>query len=173
MRPALQVVVMGVSGTGKSVIGSTVAERLGWEFLEGDSFHPAANIAKMSAGQPLDDDDRQPWLEELGSMLAERRASGTSAVLACSALKRSYRDLLRGDGPVEATFFLHLDLPFEVLRARMEQREHFMPASLLQSQFDTLERLQPDEAGQVLDNDAPIPEVVEGAVAAVRGRATT
>ncbi len=159
---------MGVSGTGKSVVGSTVAERLGWEFLEGDSFHPAANIAKMSAGQPLDDDDRRPWLEELARMLAERRAAGASAVLACSALKRSYRDILRGGAPVGDTFFLHLDLPFEVLRARMEQREHFMPASLLQSQLDTLEALQPDEAGHVLDEDAGIPAVVETAVAAVR-----
>ena len=167
MRPALQVVVMGVSGTGKTVIGEAVAQRLGCDFLEGDSFHPESNIAKMSAGQPLDDEDRQPWLEELARMLAHHRAAGSSSVLACSSLKRSYRDILRGGAPVGDTFFLHLDLPFDVLRARMEQREHFMPSSLLQSQFDTLEPLEPDEAGQVLDNGLRIPEVVDGAVEAV------
>ncbi len=168
MSDALQIVVMGVSGTGKTLIGQTVAERLGCPFLEGDSFHPEANIAKMSAGVPLDDDDRRPWLEKLASLLATNRATGSGSVLACSALKRSYRDILRGDAPIWDTFFLHLDLRFDVLRARMEQREHFMPASLLQSQFDTLERLAPDEAGQVLDNDVPVPEVVDAALEAVR-----
>ncbi len=168
MTPRLQIVVMGVSGTGKTVIGKGVAERLGLEFIEGDAFHPAGNIAKMSAGVPLDDEDRRPWLEELSRLLAARRAAGTGSVLACSALKRGYRDALRADAPVEETFFVHLDLPFEVLRARMEQREHFMPASLLQSQLDTLEALGPDEAGHVLDEDVPVPQVVEAAVAAVR-----
>ena len=169
MSDALQIVVMGVSGTGKTVIGEAVAERLGCSFLEGDSFHPEANIAKMSAGTPLDDDDRRPWLEELARVLATHRAAGTGSVLACSALKRSYRDILRGEAAIGDTFFLHLDLRFDVLRERMEQREHFMPASLLQSQFDTLERLGPDEAGQALDNDVPIPEVVDAALEAVRG----
>lgn len=169
MRPGLQIVVMGVSGTGKTVVGEAVADRLGCDFLEGDSFHPAANIAKMSADTPLDDDDRRPWLEELAGMLAANRAAGTGSVLACSSLKRSYRDILRGEAPTEETFFLHLDLPFDVLRERMEQREHFMPASLLQSQFDTLERLDPNEIGHVLENDVPLPEVVDAAVEAVRG----
>ncbi|MEO5653190.1 MAG: gluconokinase [Marmoricola sp.] len=168
MRPGLQIVVMGVSGTGKTVIGEGVAERLGCDFVEGDTFHPAANIEKMSAGIPLDDDDRRPWLEELARVLDEKRAAGLPTVLACSALKRSYRDILRGRAPSEDTFFLHLDHPFDVLRERMEQREHFMPASLLQSQFDTLERLGPDEAGHVLDEDATIAEVVDRAVEAVR-----
>lgn len=156
---------MGVSGTGKTVIGEALAARLGSPFIEGDSYHPAANIEKMSAGTPLDDDDRRPWLELLADKLAANQAAGTGSVLACSALKRSYRDILRrGVGEV---FFLHLDLPFDVLRERMEKREHFMPASLLQSQFDTLERLEDDERGHVLDFDAPIPEVIDAAVAAV------
>ena len=168
MRTSLQVVVMGVSGTGKSVIGQEVAERLGCDFVEGDAFHPESNIAKMSAGEPLDDDDRRPWLERLSELLAEHRAAGAPAVLACSALKRGYRDLLRGTSPVPDTFFVHLDLPFEVLRTRMEQREHFMPASLLQSQLDTLERLEPDEAGFVVGGDLTIPATVAAALAAVR-----
>ncbi len=156
---------MGVSGTGKSVIGQALAERFGFTFIEGDAFHPAANIEKMSAGTPLDDDDRRPWLELLADKLAAAEAAGTGSVLACSALKRDYRDILRR-GASDA-YFLHLDLPFDVLRERMEKREHFMPASLLQSQFDTLERLDADERGHVLDFDAPIPEVIDAAATAV------
>lgn len=156
---------MGVSGTGKSVIGHAIAERLGFAFIEGDAFHPAANIEKMSGGTPLDDEDRRPWLEVLAGKLAANQEAGIGSVLACSALKRDYRDILRC-GAGEA-YFLHLDLPFDVLRERMERREHFMPASLLQSQFDTLERLESDENGHVLDFDAPIPEVIDAAVAAV------
>lgn len=167
MSAALQVVVMGVSGTGKTVIGKALATNLEFEFIEGDSFHPPANIAKMSAGMPLNDEDRRPWLEELARMLTARREANVGSVLACSALRRSYRDILRGDAPVGATFFLHLDVPFDVLLGRMETRKHFMPASLLQSQFDTLERLGPDERGHVLDFDGPIDEVVGVAVTAV------
>ncbi|MGA8988213.1 gluconokinase [Aeromicrobium sp.] len=165
MTAAHQIVVMGVSGTGKSAIGEALAERLGYAFIEGDAFHPAANIAKMSAGKPLDSEDRRPWLEDLADKLAASREAGIVSVLACSALKREYRDILRS-GDSEA-FFLHLDLPFDVLRDRMERREHFMPASLLQSQFDTLERLEDDERGHVLDFDAPIIEVVDAAEVAV------
>lgn len=168
MSAALQVVAMGVSGTGKTVIGKALATNLGFEFIEGDSFHPAANIAKMSAGTPLNDEDRRPWLEKLARMLTANREANLGSVLACSALRRSYRDILRGDGAVESTFFLHLDLPFDVLLERMETRKHFMPASLLQSQFDTLERLEPDERGRVLDFDGPIDEVVSAALTAVR-----
>lgn len=168
MSTALQVVAMGVSGTGKTVIGESLAARLGFDFIEGDSFHPPANIAKMSAGTPLNDEDRRPWLEELARILAANRESNVGSVLACSALRRGYRDILRGGAAIEATFFLHLDLPFDVLRERMEAREHFMPASLLQSQFDTLERLEPDEHGRTLSFDAPIDDVVSAAAAAVR-----
>lgn len=166
--PPLQVVVMGVSGTGKSVVGKAVAQALRFEFIEGDEHHPQANIDKMTAGTPLDDEDRRPWLEELGEILQRNRAAGVGSVLACSSLKRAYRDVLRADAPVDATFFLHLDLPFEVLRDRMEARDHFMPSSLLQSQFDTLEPLAEDEHGVVLDHDDPLEEVTADAIQAVR-----
>ena len=162
---SLQVVVMGVTATGKSAVGTRLAERLGMTYIEGDTFHPEANIAKMSAGEPLTDEDRQPWLETLAGMLADNREAGVASVLGCSALRRRYRDILRGDGDVP---FVHLTASFDVLRDRMEHREHFMPASLLQSQFDTLEPLEEDEQGLELDVDAPLEEVVDAAVAAVQ-----
>lgn len=166
--PPLQVVVMGVSGTGKSVVGQAVADAMGFAFIEGDKLHPQANIDKMSEGVPLDDDDRRPWLADLADLLQGNRRSGTGSVLACSALKRSYRDILRGDAPVDATFFLHLDLPYDVLLDRMEKREHFMPPSLLRSQLDTLEPLGDDEHGAALDHDDPLAEVVADAIGIVR-----
>ena len=171
--PPLQVVVMGVSGTGKTSVASAVAEASGYDFVEGDVHHPRANVEKMSAGIPLTDEDRKPWLETLGGLLAEHREQGRAAVLACSALKRSYRDILRGDAPVDATFFLHIDLPYDVLLDRMEKRDHFMPPSLLRSQFDTLQRLDDDEHGAVLDADEPLGDVVERAIAAVRAAGHT
>lgn len=163
-RPArstpLHVVVMGVAGTGKSTIGQHLAEDLGIGLLEGDSFHPAANIAKMSTGVPLDDDDRLPWLMRLAEVTADRRAEGSSTVLACSALRRRYRDLLRGDIPPQDTFFVHLHATYEVLVARMARRDHFMPTSLLQSQLDTLEPLEDDEEGVLVDVALPVDEVL-------------
>ena len=167
MGSAQQVVVMGVTATGKSRVGTRVAARLDMTYIEGDAFHPEANIAKMSAGEPLTDDDRRPWLETLARMLADNRESGVATVLGCSALRRSYRDILRGPGSVDDVAFVHLTAPFDVLRHRMEHREHFMPASLLQSQFDTLEPLEDDERGVTLDVDAPLDDVVDAAVAAV------
>lgn len=167
MRPAdgtaapQHLVVMGVSGTGKTTVAAALADRLGLRFIEGDSLHPPANIAKMSSGTPLDDDDRRPWLEILAALLAAHHADGVSTVLTCSALKRSYRDLLRSGVPRDALVFVHLAAPFDVLRSRMEAREHFMPASLLQSQFDALEPLAPDEAGADFDVTAPIETVVD------------
>lgn len=169
MSGALQVVVMGVSGTGKSAVGTRVAERLGVPYVEGDAHHPAANIAKMAAGTPLSDDDRRPWLEELAQVLADRAAGATSTLLGCSALRRSYRDLLRGALPHGTVAFLHLQADAAVLRTRMESREHFMPPSLLASQLSTLEPLQPDELGTAIDVDAPLDVVVERGVEAVRG----
>lgn len=166
--PPLQVVAMGTSGTGKTVVGRAVAEAMGFEFIEGDKHHPQSNIDKMSAGIALDDDDRRPWLAELASLLQANRERGTGSVLACSALKRSYRDVLRRGAPDDATFFLHLDLPYDVLLERMEKREHFMPPSLLRSQFDTLEPLGDDEHGVALDHDDPLDQVVADAIAAVR-----
>lgn len=153
-------VVMGVSGTGKTTVGELLAERLGLSFLEGDSLHPEPNIEKMSAGLPLDDEDRRPWLETLGARLAAHHGDGTVTVLTCSALKRSYRDLLRAGVPDGAVYFVHLAAPREVLQDRMERREHFMPPSLLQSQLDTLEPLADDEAGAVFDVREPVDAVV-------------
>ena len=167
MAPALQVVVMGVTATGKSAVGTRVAGRLGMDYIEGDEFHPKSNIEKMSAGEPLTDDDRRPWLETLAGKLAANREAGLGTVLGCSALRRSYRDILRGPNDSAAVAFIHLTATFDVLRDRMEHREHFMPASLLQSQFDTLEPLDDDERGVALDVDSPLADVVDAAVAAV------
>ena len=158
---------MGVTATGKSEVGTRLADRLDMAYIEGDEFHPAANIAKMSAGEPLTDDDRRPWLETLAGVLADRHAAGVATVLGCSALRRSYRDILRGSLPADAVGFVHLTASFDVLRVRMERREHFMPASLLQSQFDTLEPLDDDERGVQLDVDAPLDDVVDAAAAAI------
>lgn len=156
-RP-LHLVCMGVSGTGKSSVGEELWTRLGWAFAEGDDFHPRANIAKMEAGQPLTDEDRWPWLEELAAWTAQHDALGEPTILTCSALRRSYRDLLRGGG--EGTWFVHLVGDHELLMERMDHREgHFMPASLLQSQLDTLEPLEEDEQGGVFDVAEP-PDVI-------------
>jgi gluconokinase len=163
------VVVMGVSGTGKTTVAVELADRLGWTFVEGDSLHPPANVAKMSAGIPLDDDDRRPWLEALARLQASHHADGVATVLTCSALKRAYRDVLRSGLPTGSLFFVHLSAPFDVLRDRMEAREHFMPASLLQSQFDALEPLGADEQGVVVDVSQPVDAVVLAALTAVEG----
>jgi carbohydrate kinase (thermoresistant glucokinase family) len=127
------VVVMGVSGSGKSTVGALLAERLGVEFLDADAYHPPANVARMAAGVPLTDDDRRPWLERLNAELRNRK----DAVLACSALKESYRRALAQGIDCR---FAHLRGPIELIRARMQERRHrYMPASLLESQFATLE----------------------------------
>lgn len=160
---------MGVSGTGKTTVATQLADRFGWQFIEGDSLHPPTNIAKMSAGFPLDDDDRWPWLETLGSLLAFHHDDGISSVLTCSALKRSYRDVLRGGLPPGSVFFVHLAAPSAVLRARMESREHFMPPSLLQSQFEALEPLGADEVGAVFDVSHPVEQVVGAVLEAIAG----
>ncbi|MFC6288045.1 gluconokinase [Nocardioides sp. GCM10027113] len=164
---ARHLVVMGVSGTGKTTVAEALASRLGLCFVEGDSLHPEANITKMSAGTPLDDDDRRPWLETLAGLLASHHADGVSTVLTCSALKRSYRDVLRSRVPAGTVGLVHLTAPFEVLRERMEARDHFMPASLLQSQLDTLEALGPDEPGTAYDVTRPLDHVVTEVVGKV------
>jgi carbohydrate kinase (thermoresistant glucokinase family) len=139
---------MGVSGCGKSTVGGLLAARLGVPFVDGDSMHPAANIEKMASGHPLDDDDRWPWLRAVGLRLAESADGGI--VLACSALKRAYRDLIVSLSP--GTVFVHLDAPRELLASRLESRgDHFMPSTLLASQLDALEPLAGDEPGFVLD----------------------
>ena len=138
------VVVMGVSGSGKSTVARALAERLGCELLEGDDLHPPANVAAMAAGRPLTDADRRPWLDAIGSWMDRRAAEGVGAVVTCSALRRSYRDRLRHGRP--HVTFCHLTVDPAVLERRMTSRSgHFMPASLLPSQLATLEPLGPDQ----------------------------
>jgi gluconokinase len=160
------VVVMGVSGSGKTTVAVELARRLGWEFTEGDDHHPAANVEKMRAGTPLDDADREPWLRGLAAWIAERERAGTSCVLTCSALKRSYRDVLRrGNASV---FFAHVDVPEAVLAERLAQRtDHHMPASLLTSQLATLEPLQDDEPGITVSGTGEPTGVVDAIVIAL------
>ena len=150
---------MGVSGCGKSEVGRALSEALGVPFLEGDDFHSAANVAKMSAGTPLTDDDRADWLLALQAQIRNACDSGIGLVLSCSALKRRYRDLLRVGDP--ALRFAHLLGERELIEARMKARPgHYMPPSLLDSQLQALEPLQADEAGIVLDIRKPIAELV-------------
>lgn len=145
-------VIMGVSGSGKSTIGSKLAQSLGWDFLEGDSFHPAANIDKMSAGVPLTDEDRVPWLNAIGDAVHELRRQGCCAVVACSALKHSYRQLLRIDPDTVAFVYLHAG--FSLLQERLKNRRgHFMKAEMLKSQLETLE--EPRDALYVEASDPP------------------
>ncbi|POX58188.1 gluconokinase [Streptomyces sp. Ru62] len=149
------VVVTGVAGIGKTTVARLLAQRLAVPFADGDDFHSPAHIAKMSAGTPLDDADRRPWLESIGRWLHEHDVAGTGAVVACSALKRRYRDTLRTACP--DAFFLHLTADRELLASRLRRRHgHFMPGSLLDSQLATLEPLEPDERGAQLDA-APTP----------------
>ena len=156
-------VVMGVTGSGKTTVGRALSRRLGVPFADADDFHSPANIAKMTAGIPLDDADRLPWLRAVGGWLAEH--TDTGAVMSCSALKRNYRDILREAAP--SVRFVHLDGGPDVIRRRLLARHgHFMPASLIESQFQTLEPLGPDEDGVVLDFDRPVDELVETYLAA-------
>jgi gluconokinase len=137
-------VIMGVAGCGKSTIGSTLATRLGWPYQEGDDFHPPANVAKMRAGKPLDDADRQPWLAAIAGWMDAQMHSRQPAVIGCSALKRAYRDLLRAGHP--QVWFVYLRVPRETLQRRVSARQHeYMPASLLDSQLATLEEPARDE----------------------------
>ncbi|SFF32276.1 gluconokinase [Actinacidiphila alni] len=158
------IVVMGVSGSGKSTVGGLLAHRLGVPYAEADDFHPAANIAKMSAGHPLDDADRAPWLDAIADWIVAR--DGCGGVVSCSALRRRYRDRLRADAP--DLFFLHLDGPPELIAARLAARmQHFMPSGLLRSQFEALEPLDPDEAGAVVTIEGGPQEIADRALAAV------
>jgi gluconokinase len=151
------VVVMGVSGSGKTTIGTALATRLGMAFVEGDDWHPPQNVAKMSAGTPLTDEDRWPWLDRLNAELRAREARGESVVVTCSALKQSYRDrLTRGLARWELVF---LHGSFELLGQRITARKHrYMPASLLQSQFDALE---PPAKAIAVDVAEPLERSVE------------
>ncbi len=141
---------MGVSGCGKSTIARSLASIARWPFGEGDDFHPPGNVAKMHAGTPLTDEDRWPWLRTIAEWMRGEAAADRSCVVTCSALKRAYRDLL-GQG-LPGICFVHLHGEMQVLHDRLTARsDHFMPATLLQSQFDALEPLQPGESGVVLD----------------------
>ena len=149
-------VVMGVSGSGKTTVAAGVAREKGWLLLEGDAFHPPTNIAKMQAGTPLTDADRWPWLHAIAAREDELRAAGQSAVVACSALKRAYRDILIGQRPDAVLVYLRGSkaLITERLKAR---KGHFMPPGLLDSQFDTLEEPGPDEHPIIADiGDEPM-----------------
>lgn len=156
------VVMMGVSGCGKTTIAAKLAAQLGWQMLEGDKLHPPANVAKMSAGTPLTDEDRWPWLRAIATAIDTWRAAGVSGVVACSALKRAYRDILIG--PRADVVLVHLQGSHELIAARMAARRgHFMPAGLLDSQFETLE--EPDEAEHpIVTSIAPIPDVIVQAI---------
>ncbi|WP_410590684.1 gluconokinase [Amycolatopsis sp. lyj-23] len=162
------IVVMGVSGSGKTTIGTALAAALGVEYAEADTFHPKANIDKMTAGTPLTDEDRAPWLEAIAGWI--RAHQDTGGVVTSSALKRRYRDVLRSGGDV---FFVHLHGDRAQLAERMKTRKgHFMPVSLLDSQLADLEPLEPDEAGIVLDNTSGTPaEITEAALTALREHA--
>ena len=164
MRTPHVVVVMGVAGTGKTTIGPLLADRLGVPYAEGDDFHPPANISKMSAGTPLEDADRWPWLDAIGDWAHGR--SGLGGVVSCSALKRSYRDRLRASAP--GVVFVHLAGDRVLIEDRMTHRQgHFMPTALLDSQFATLQPLGADEAGVVVDVTGSPEEITERAADAL------
>ncbi|MFF7332132.1 gluconokinase, GntK/IdnK-type [Streptomyces sp. NPDC008150] len=160
------VVVMGVAGTGKTTIGPLLATRLGVPYAEADDFHPPANIAKMTAGTPLTDEDRAPWLDAIGSWAHGRE--GLGGVVSCSALKRSYRDRLRAAAP--GLVFVHLTGDRSLIEDRMTHRQgHFMPAALLDSQFATLQPLAADEAGVDVDVAGSPDEITGRAADALAG----
>ncbi|MHA7985980.1 gluconokinase [Rathayibacter sp. CAU 1779] len=158
------IVLMGVSGAGKTVVGNALADASGRVFIDGDDLHPAENKEKMRAGTPLTDADREPWLRIIG----ERLAVGDGVIVACSALKRRYRDLLRGYAP--DTFFAHLDPSRTTLQHRVDARVHeYMPSGLLDSQLTALEPLEPDEFGRVFSDEQSVEQTVEDIRSALAG----
>jgi gluconokinase len=162
-KTSCALIVMGVSGSGKSTIGETLAERLGWTFEDGDRFHPAGNVAKMSAGHPLTDEDRWPWLQAIADEIDRVCKAGERAVIACSALKRAYRDILvHGRDDVRIVF---LDGTQDLIAARLAARKgHFMPSGLLASQFKTLEPPAGDENPITVSIDATVETIVDDIV---------
>ncbi|MBS7700958.1 MAG: gluconokinase [Chelatococcus sp.] len=158
------IVLMGVAGSGKTTLGLALAERFGVAFYDADDFHPPANVAKMSAGIPLNDDDRAPWLERLAALLHDSIAEGRSVALACSALKRRYRDRLREGCP--DILFVHQVGDRDMIAERMKRRtDHYMPPSLLDSQFAALELPDTDESVLTLDGTEPPDALVDKVVA--------
>ncbi|MCX5496394.1 gluconokinase [Kaistia dalseonensis] len=167
---AFNLVVMGVSGSGKSTAGAALADRFDTDFIEGDQLHPAANVAKMAAGTPLDDNDRLPWLKAIGRRMAEADDAAKGIVVACSSLKRSYRDILRA-ATRRPVIFIFLDGSHALLKERMLTRtSHFMPPSLLDSQLATLERPTEDEDFIRIDLDGDIDAELEAAADAIAAR---
>lgn len=161
------IIIMGVSGCGKSSVGAELARKLGAKFIDGDDLHPKANIQKMAGGHPLNDDDRAPWLERLNDAAYSLRHKNEVGFIVCSALKRRYRDRLREGNP--ETIFLYMKGSFDVILARLQARAgHYMPTTLLQSQFDALEEPGADEPDVVcIDIDGSFDEVVERGLAAL------
>jgi gluconokinase len=157
------VVVMGISGSGKTTIATQLAQRLGWIYAEADEFHPAENIAKMTSGTPLTDEDRWPWLESMKNWMTAEAQSGRSTVVTCSALRRSYRDVLtHAQGRVR---FVHLLGDTDLILERMKTRSgHFMPESLLPSQISTLEPLEADEQGVRIENTGTPDQVTDDVI---------
>ncbi len=161
------IVVMGVSGCGKSTVGGLLARELRVDFLDADDHHPASNKAKMAAGTPLTDEDRWPWLAAVGELMRREVSARRSVIVACSALRRSYRDALRG-ATGEPVFFVHLHGTKELLAERLGHRKgHFMPTTLLDSQLATLEPLEADEQGIMLDIALTPEQLADAAIAAL------
>jgi gluconokinase len=158
---------MGVSASGKSTVSTCMRDRLGWPAAEADDFHPATNVAKMSSGRPLTDEDRWPWLRALATWIGARETAGDNAIVTCSALKRAYRDLLREGHP--SVRFVHLVAAPDLLQRRIAQRPgHYMPPSLLGSQLETLEPLQPDERGLAVSSELSPDRIVDAIEAWMR-----
>ena len=165
----MSVVVMGVSGSGKTTVGKLLAERLGWQYQEGDALHPPENVAKMSAGTPLTDADRIPWLHRIAARIDDWRSRGESGVVTCSALKRSYRDIIIGNRPDVG--LVHLKGSRELIGQRMAARKgHFMPTALLDNQFATLQEPAPDERAIVVDVGGTPAEIVDEIVRRLAAR---
>jgi gluconokinase len=168
-RAPTVLVVMGVSGAGKTTVGEALASRLGWTFQEGDDFHPPANIAKMKSGHPLDDADRAPWLARIEAWIAGELAAGRSGVITCSALKRAYRSAIVGGR--DSVILVYLNGSEDLVARRIEKRRgHFMPESLLASQFADLQAPDQTEHPIVVDIDQPVAAQVDDIVAALARR---
>lgn len=159
MSKVCYIVVMGVSGCGKSTVAALLAGRLGWSFVEGDALHPPANVDKMSRGIPLTDADRRPWLQEIADVIQGWRAAGQCGVVACSSLRRDYREIITG--AADDLRFVYLRGSFSLIEQRLATRQgHYMPVSLLESQFATLEEPTDDEPAITLDAGAPAEDLV-------------
>ncbi|MBV8511288.1 MAG: gluconokinase [Xanthobacteraceae bacterium] len=166
-EPRTILVVMGVSGSGKTTIATALAQHLGWPFKDGDELHPAANIAKMRSGHALDDQDRWPWLARIADWIDAWQAAGSCGVITCSALKRSYREFLTKGRPAVLFVYLHGDV--SLIATRLAPRSgHFMPSDLLASQFAALQEPGPEEHAIRVEIDQPVSEIVAAIAAALR-----